>query len=124
MKKAIKKHLKLNGKTVVGLTEKIHLVSNNGNDKDVVAKIDTGATRSSIDLNLASKLNLGPVIKSKMIKSAHGNKLRPIVEAEILLAGKKIKSEFTLADRSHMKYSVLIGINVLKQGFLVDPAKK
>ena len=124
MKKTMKKHVKVNGKIIVGLTEKIHLVSNNGNDKDVVAKIDTGATRSSIDLNLASKLNLGPVIKSKMIKSAHGNKLRPIVEAEILLAGKKIKSEFTLADRTHMKYSVLIGVNVLKQGFLVDPAKK
>jgi hypothetical protein len=120
----MKKHIKVNGKIVVGLTEKIHLASNNGNDKDVVAKIDTGATRSSIDLNLASKLNLGPVIKSKMIKSAHGNKLRPIVEAEILLAGKKIKSEFTLADRSHMKYSVLIGVNILEQGFLINPSKK
>ena len=59
-----------------------------------------------------------------MIKSAHGNKLRPIVEAKIRLAGKNMKSEFTLADRSHMKYDVLIGVNILKNGFLVDPSRK
>ena len=120
----MKKHAKVNGNIVVGLTEKISLASNNGNNKEVIAKIDTGATRSSIDIKLASKLNLGPVIKSKVIKSAHGNKLRPIVEAEILLAGKKMKGEFTLADRGHMKYAVLIGVDILKQGFLVDPSIK
>ncbi|MEK6949225.1 MAG: RimK/LysX family protein, partial [Nanoarchaeota archaeon] len=90
----------------------------------VEAKVDTGASKSSIDIKLASKLGLGPVIKSKMIKSAHGNKLRPIIEAEIILAGRKIKSEFTLADRTHMKYGVLIGVNTLKHGFLVDPSKE
>ncbi|MDP6600303.1 MAG: RimK/LysX family protein [Candidatus Woesearchaeota archaeon] len=120
----MKKHAKMNGNIIVGLTETISLVSNDGKVQDVMAKIDTGATRSSIDIKLASKLNLGPVIKSKMVRSAHGNKLRPIVEANLLLAGKKIKSEFTLADRSNMKYDVLIGVNVLKQGFLVDPSKE
>jgi len=120
----MKKHTKINRKITVGLTEKIRLTSNNGDDKEVTAKIDTGATKSSIDLKLASKLNLGPVIKSKIIKSAHGNKLRPVVEGEIMLAGKKIKSEFTLADRTHMKYAVLIGVNILKHGFLVDPSRK
>ncbi len=119
----MKKHTKVNGNIVVGLTEKVGLMSNNGSVKIVAAKIDTGATRSSIDIKLASKLNLGPVIKSKIIKSAHGNKLRPIVEAEILLAGKKMKAEFTLADRNHMKYAVLIGVNILKQEFLVNPSK-
>ncbi|MBW2976189.1 RimK/LysX family protein [Candidatus Woesearchaeota archaeon] len=120
----MKKHAKVGGKVIVGLTEKVILVSNNGKDRKVEAKIDTGATKSSIDIKLASQLNWGPVIKSKVVKSAHGNKLRPIIEAEILLAGKKIKSEFTLADRTHMKYNVLIGVNTLKQGFLVDPSKK
>ena len=120
----MKKHAKVDGKTTIGLTEKIGLISGNRKKMEVIAKIDTGATKSSIDINLASKLNLGPIIKSKMIKSAHGNKLRPIVEAEIVMAGKKIKSEFTLADRTHMKYNILIGINILKHGFLVDPSKK
>ena len=112
------------GKIVVGLVEKAAIVSKNGQSMDVEAKVDTWASKSSIDIKLASKLGLGPVIKSKMIKSAHGNKLRPIIEAEIILAGRKIKSEFTLADRTHMKYGVLIGVNTLKHGFLVDPSKE
>lgn len=112
----------LNGKLVIGLAEKVSVRYDNGR-KSVIAKIDTGATKSSIDTNLAAELRLGPVIKSKLVKSAHGSKLRPIIEAEIELAGKKIKSEFTLADRAHMKYRILIGQNILKDGFLIDPTK-
>lgn len=115
---------KIDGKIIVGLSEYIRLITKDKKIKPIAAKIDTGATRSSVDIKLASKLNLGPVIKSKMVKSAHGNKLRPVIEAEFLMAGKRIKSEFTLADRTHMKYPVLIGVNVLKNGFLVDPSKK
>ena len=112
----------LDSKVVIGLAEKVKVHHHQGN-KTVIAKIDTGATKSSLDTNLAAELKLGPVIKSKIIKSAHGSKLRPIIEATIELAGKKIKSEFTLADRAHMKYRVLIGQNILKYGFLIDPTK-
>ena len=112
----------VDGKIVIGLAEKVRIKHGNGN-KMVIAKIDTGATKSSIDTNLAAELRLGPVIKSKLVKSAHGSKLRPIIEATIELAGKKIKSEFTLADRAHMKYRILIGQNILKDGFLIDPTK-
>ena len=112
----------LDGKVVIGLTEKVNVNHQKGR-KAVIAKIDTGATKSSIDTNLAAELKLGPVIKSKLVKSAHGSKLRPIIEATIELAGKKIKSEFTLADRAHMKYRILIGQNILKDGFLIDPSK-
>ena len=112
----------LDGKVVIGLEEKVRIHNNSGK-KIAVAKIDTGATKSSIDTSFASELNLGPVIKSRLVKSAHGSKLRPIIEATIELAGKKIKSEFTLADRAHMKYRILIGQNILKDGFLIDPTK-
>ncbi|MAG91665.1 hypothetical protein CMO83_03245 [Candidatus Woesearchaeota archaeon] len=112
----------LNGKILIGLTEKVNIEHDNGK-KNVIAKIDTGATKSSIDTNLAAELRLGPVIKSKLVKSAHGSKLRPIIEATIELAGKNIKSEFTLADRDHMKYRILIGQNILRNGFLIDPGK-
>ena len=104
------------------LAEKVKVQHGNGK-KNVLAKIDTGATKSSIDTNLAAELKLGPVIKSKLIKSAHGSKLRPIIEATIELAGKRIKSEFTLADRAHMRYRILIGQNILKDGFLINPTK-
>jgi len=119
----MEKHKTENGKIIIGLIEMVGFVGNNGTNKEVKAKVDTGATRSSIDIKLASKLNLGPVIKSKMVKSAYGNKLRPVIETEIVLAGKKIKSEFTLADRTHMKYAVLIGVNTLKHDYLIDPSK-
>ena len=110
-------------KIVIGLTEHVK-INNKDEEEELVARIDTGATKSSIDLNLASKLKLGPIIKSKMVKSAHGNRLRPIIEAEIEIRGKKIKSEFTLADRAHMKYKILVGQNILKQGFVIDPSLK
>lgn len=110
-------------KTVVGLKERVVIFSNNGKKKSLIAKIDTGASKSSLDINLASELNLGPIIKSKIVKSAHGNRLRPIIEGEVEIAGKTVKAEFTLADRTHMKYRMLIGVNVLKANFLVDPSK-
>lgn len=114
----------LNGSTIIGLTENVELISANGHIEKIVAKIDTGATKSSIDTQLASKLKLGPIIKSKIVKSAHGNQLRPVIEAEIILAGKRMKSEFTLADRVHMRYKVLIGVNILENEFLINPQKK
>ena len=112
----------LAGRVVIGLAEKVS-IEHSGGRKMVIAKIDTGATKSSIDTNLAAELRLGPVIKSKLVKSAHGSKLRPIIEATIELAGRRIKSEFTLADRAHMKYRILIGQNILKDGYLIDPTK-
>jgi hypothetical protein len=110
-------------KPVLGLTETIVILSN-GNAEKVKAKIDTGATKSSIDTDLAIKLKLGPIVETKLVKSAQGNSIRPVVHASIILAGKKFDADFTLAERSHMKYSVLIGQNILKRGFLVDPSKK
>jgi hypothetical protein len=113
---------KYKGKIVVGLTEKVTILGKK--NKKLTARIDTGATKSSMDARLAAQLQLGPVIKTKLIKSAHGNRLRPVIEAEIKIAGKKVKSEFTLADRIHMKYHVLVGQNILKHGFIIDPCKK
>ncbi len=111
-------------RTIIGLTEKIMVYSNNSHKKQIIARIDTGATKSSIDVNLAAQLNLGPVVRSKLVRSAHGNKLRPVIETDIQFAGKKMKAEFTLADRSHMKYHILIGRNILSDKYLIDPCKK
>ncbi|MBD3248944.1 hypothetical protein GF336_02760 [Candidatus Woesearchaeota archaeon] len=109
--------------TIVGLTEKI-TIKGPGGSKRLVARIDTGATMSSIDNKLASELKLGPVIRTKLVKSAHGNTVRPVMMASLKLAGRDLKSKFTIADRTHMKYRVLIGQNILKKNFLVDCSKK
>ena len=120
----MEEHDRVNGRIIIGLIEDIELISSNGNKEEVVAKVDTGATKSSIDTKLATKLKLGPIMRTKIVKSAQGHQLRPIIEAEIILAGEKIKAEFTLADRSHMRYQVLIGVNILENGFLIDPSQK
>jgi len=110
-------------KTVVGLTEKV-TIRGRAMEKTVLAKVDTGATKNSIDSRLAAELSLGPVVGTKLVKSAHGNSVRPIIKAEIVLAGKEMTTRFSLADRSHLKYKVLIGQNALKgRGFLIDPSK-
>ena len=113
--------MEIDEKTLVGLTEKIKIKNSIEGENEIVSRIDTGATNSSIDINLAGKLNLGPIIKTKMVKSTHGNRLRPVIEVEIEIAKRKVVEAFTLADRSHMKYPVLIGQNILKKGFLIDP---
>ncbi|MBU0457164.1 MAG: RimK/LysX family protein [Nanoarchaeota archaeon] len=111
-------------KVILGLTERIKIIGNNNQLVEVVARIDTGATSSSIDSKLAEELSLGPVISLKTVKSASGIKKRPIVKAKIIMKGIDVEEGFTLADRSHMTYRILIGQNILKKGnFLIDPLK-
>lgn len=111
-----------NSKVIIGLSEKV-VIKGNTDSMEVDAKIDTGATKSSIDAKLAEELKLGPVIQTKMVRNAHGHSVRPIINVKIEIAGKDIESEFTVADRKHMKYRVLIGQNLLKENFLIDPSK-
>jgi len=109
---------------IVGLIEKVTVIGNEDKRKRIDARIDSGAEKSSLDLKLAKELRLGPVIHEKVIRSAHGKMKRPVMEATIILENKEITTHFTLADRTHMRYKVLVGQNILKQGFLIDCMKK
>jgi len=111
-------------KPILGLIEEVTVIGRDGRKKSVLARIDTGAQSSSIDLQLAQELQLGPIVSTKNIRSSHGRSLRPVVRATIVLSGKEISDEFTLYNRSHMRYKILVGQNILKQGFLIDPVKK
>lgn len=104
-------------KIVVGLMEKVRL-----NGHEVVARIDTGAARSSVDLDLASKLKLGPIVSKSTIISSQGRSVRPVVKAKIEIGGKRLNCFFNIVSRDHMRYKILIGRNILKRGFLVDPS--
>lgn len=112
----------LSKRTILGLVEEVTLHGPQQSRK-VVARIDSGAIKSSIDLRLASELRLGPIVESKMVRSANGAKLRPVIEIKIDVSGTQVTEKFTMADRSHMKYKMLIGQNILKHGFLIDPCK-
>jgi hypothetical protein len=77
-----------------------------------------------MDTSLAQELKLGPVMKNKVFRSAHGRKMRPIITATITLKRRSIKCWFSVIDRSHMRYKMLIGQNALKKGgFIIDPLK-
>ena len=111
-------------RTVLGLTEKITVIGKNKKKRRAMARIDTGATKSSIDKDLVASLKLGPIIDRTLVKSASGSETRPVLNAGIVIKGKKIKSKFTVANREHMTYKVLIGQNILKKHkFLIDPTK-
>jgi len=110
-------------KVVVGLTEKVVIIGGE-NKKEVLAKIDTGAQRSSMDIRLASKLQLGPLLKTRIFRSAVGHEIRAVVKAKIKIKNRIIRATFSLTDRKKMRYPVLIGQNILKMGFLIDPSKK
>jgi len=105
-------------KTVIGLSEKILI-----NGKPFTARIDTGASRSSIDMSIAGELNLGPILRTSRVRSAHGSSIRPVVKAQLKIRDRTIKATFTIADRTELKYPILIGRNILKFGFLIDTTR-
>lgn len=109
----------MENKTLIGLTEIVEI-----NGKKHKARIDTGAKRSSIDRRLAYRLGLGPVIKTTKVRSVHGQSIRPIIRAIVRIRDRNLKATFNIADRKDMSYSILIGRNILKHGFLIDTSKK
>tara|TARA_Y100000310_G_scaffold114385_1_gene112862 strand:+ start:555 stop:932 length:378 start_codon:yes stop_codon:yes gene_type:complete len=107
-------------KTVLGLHETVIMLGPK-KKKEILARIDTGAVTSSIDKPLAVELGLGPIIKYDEVKSATGARERPFIKARVQIKDRKFNFLFNIADRSKMKYKVLIGQNILKRGFLIDP---
>lgn len=109
------------GIKIINGEEKVRVVGLNGKTETVLARIDTGATRSSVDKELARKLGMlkkENILWKDTYRSAVGVQPRPIVGFHYWLAGRKIKSTASVTDRSKMKYPVLIGRNDLG-GFLV-----
>jgi hypothetical protein len=114
------------GHLILGVHEGVEVLDSEGHAHNVAAKIDTGAWRTTIDELLARKYNLHTRVvhqKKVPVRGALGKEKRPIIELTIKLRDRLIKTEAFIADRSHMKYNMIIGRRDLK-GFLVDPTKK
>jgi hypothetical protein len=61
----------------------------------------------------------------KRIKSSNGSiEERYVIKTHIELFGHKILTEFSLSDRSKMKFPILLGRKLLRQGFVIDVRKK
>jgi len=56
----------------------------------------------------------------KSVRSAEHRERRPVVELEICLGPKRLKIRANLNDRSLVKYPMILGRNVLREGFVVD----
>lgn len=111
------------------------------------AKLDTGATTSSIHAEILSQPDRKKweeedeskeiifklinekgdertvetdVVRWAAIKTKKGGVIyRPVVELEFCLGGRKITDEVTLADRGHFNYETLIGRNMLKKARII-----
>ncbi|MBW1839491.1 MAG: ATP-dependent zinc protease [Deltaproteobacteria bacterium] len=110
-------------KDVIGLVENIEIMGR----KNIKAKalFDTGAHRTSVDVRLASRAELGPIIKTTLVRNPGSTRevRRPIVEATIKINGVEFKTDVNIQDRSHMTFPVIIGRNIISGNFVVDPKK-
>ncbi len=113
-------------KRIVGAVEPV-TVRGKGGSRRVLAKIDTGASRTTIDFDLAAKVGLGPVMDTVRVRAAMSEhaETRPLVDADIIIHGEEFDIPVALTDRGDMRYHVIIGMDILKSGlFLIDPAKE
>ncbi|MGM5480605.1 MAG: RimK/LysX family protein [Nanobdellota archaeon] len=108
---------------VVGFVEHVTCFGKS-EKKTLPARIDTGATKSSIDERIVKELDIGPFVGERIIRTVQGTQRRKIVRLKIRIGEKTVTTKFTVADRSQLKYPILIGRNILRKGFLIDPTKK
>lgn len=111
---------------VIGFVEELSILDKDKNPitgfSKIKARIDSGATVGSIDETIVKKLN-PPEVGKKLVKSSHGTSKRKVVKLNILLGKKSISGKFTVVDRSHMTYPILVGQDILLQKFIIDPKK-
>ena len=109
-------------KEVLGVVEKVKVIGENG-EREVRAIVDTGARLNSLDKELARRIGMGKPIRTMKVKnpSLKGYVRRPVVKVRIRIRGRIFNTEANIQDRSHMKFPVIVGRNLLTGRFLVDP---
>ncbi len=109
------------GVKTINVWESIRVVSGNGKKVEVVAKVDTGAWKTSIDKDLADKLDLeksSNVLWTREYKSSLGKEIRKVIGLRFYLGGTRIDTIANIANRSNLRSQIIIGRRDLK-GFLV-----
>ncbi|ALI98427.1 ATP-dependent zinc protease family protein [Rufibacter tibetensis] len=117
---------------------------------EIEAKVDTGAFTSSLHCDHIREVDLpngqravhfelvhesNPAYNHKVfeftdfdlrtVKSSFGDvQERYVIRTKVIIHGQEIETEFSLSDRSDLKYPVLLGRTLLRKRFIVDVAKK
>jgi hypothetical protein len=102
------------------------IVRGKGGEVRVQAKVDTGASRTTVDTDIAARAGLGPVLGTVRIRQSISKnpESRPLVEAVLVIGGVEFDVAAAIADRTEMKYHEIVGMDILGQGrFLIDPAR-
>ncbi|QAY72423.1 hypothetical protein ET445_02770 [Agromyces protaetiae] len=114
----------------------------------IKAKIDTGARTSSLHAFDLEEFRRGrkdwvrfgvqpwqnsdedavvvecPVFDRREIRSSSGHvDERIVVLLDLVLTGRRVTAEVTLSNRDEMGFRMLVGREVLRQGFLVSPGE-
>lgn len=89
----------------------------------VLAKVDTGAWRTSISKNLAEELGLlneDNILWTRTVRNSLGKEKRYVINLTFWLSGRKITTLASVAKRMALTFPVIVGRKDL-EGFLVDP---
>jgi hypothetical protein len=114
----------------------------------LTARIDTGAATASMDARgieeferdgkpwvrftiMNPKTDTPETLERRLVRTVGIQqagtaeaKRRPVVKMGIVIGQIEQKAEFSLSDRSHMGYQVIIGRSILKDVMVVDVSKK
>jgi D-alanine-D-alanine ligase-like ATP-grasp enzyme len=129
-------------RTHVGRVEQVKIPELH--DRAIPARIDSGATISSLWVSHAQETPQGlefilfdttsPLYTGErhtvsdysthIVSSSMGQvQTRYKIQLIVSLKGRKVRASFTLADRSTQAYPILIGRNILRNKYIVDVAK-
>lgn len=138
---------RVNGKLVVGEVEKAFLM---GPDFVYDARVDSGAETSSMDARDVKRFErdgkewvrfdvpvpdsepeAAETLERRVVRNVRiiqanqeDHERRPVVELQFQIGTHIQKAEFTLSDRAHLTYPLLIGRNILRDVMLIDVGKE
>lgn len=108
----------------IGEQETVRITGPTGKTIEAIARVDTGASASSIDEDMARKLGFD-LKNAEMvtIQSSLGREKRPAVVGVVQIAGQAFASRLSVTDRSERSNPVLLGRSDLT-GFQVQVGQR